>query len=701
MKTHPFAALIYSIADTLALAHHDESRKDQQISRSPYDAHREYFQSICDTDGHLPRLKRICEHLHAGCNIPSSMASNHVDILECIYNEVAHQSLFISALTDDQDRYYVRTILIPIIAIDICVFCEYGEESSIYTHLDRILRMEGIVKLYSGVKMQNKTVAKKYLKEYINFLFISTDLSPGINCGTCIKPEIIIPEIIDYMDGLPEKGNQTCVTLYERIETCIGNLSKKGYEKTIIDKLIEIIEKIKAAYTAIIILQDIGKKTKEFGHFYDIYNSIIDGGDENIHNLFMSMDYAINDNYQQVNAIEIIKCHAFNMRPEKILSDKRFENVKKVLGYIQEQTGNKYLFVGIPDNLKKLLYALVVEENYLSKMVSLPPQLNAPTIVSQQDIFEQAKSVNVTVFNIAEVANITSLIKDKSNNIEINSYFCQYIPLIDALNFIKCGDANAALDSVISNDRSKLPLFGFIKYAFAVLQIGLTYLLKRKSIRNKSMNPLVNDIINHQGMIAILIIKSPHVIYLDGNECSEAWLSIDDYIRFSIIRGGNTYNSIIAQAIYSYNFTVARHTAINESYLDGMESVAKVSLLKVNYASPLIIHNLLDNLNNICGKILLGLDNVSTDVDPIVFARNLFHAKIITRIELTKNLIHCVDGSSLGVCLLDHLTIITFFSVPGDNVENIVELGKNTRVVELLFRAYQYHQTLDEKHKKQ
>lgn len=701
MKTHPFAALIYSIEDTLGLDQHKESRKEQQISRSPYDAHREYFQSTCDTDDHLPRLKRICEHLQAGCNIPSSMASNYIDILECIYNEVAHQSIFMSVLTDDQDRYYVRTILIPLMAIDVCIFSNFQDESSIYTHLDRILRLEGIVKLASGVEVQNKTVAKKYLKEYINLLFLSADLSPRFKTGTCRKPEIIIPDIIAYMDELPKKGNQTCVTLYERIKTCIDTLSKQGYEKTIIDKIIAIIERIKAAYTAIIILQDIGNKTKELGYFNEIYKSIIDESNENVNNMLEATYNAINDNYQQVNAIEIIKCHAFNMRPEKILSDKRLENVKKVLGYIQEQTGNKYLFVGIPDHLQKLLHSLVLEENYLSKMVSIPPQLNTPMIIGQQDICEQAKSLNVTVFNIVEVANIISLTKDKSDNIEINSYFCQYIPLIDALNFIKCGDANAALDSVISNDRSKLPLFGFIKYAFAVLQIGLTYLLKRKSIRNKSMNPLVNDIINHQGMIAIFIIKSPHVIYLDGNECSEAWLSIDDYIRFSIIRGGNTYNSIIAQAIYSYNFTVARHTAINESYLDGMESVAKVNLLKVNYASPLIIHNLLDNLNNICGKILLGLDNVSTDVEPVVFARNLFHAKIITRIELTKNLIHCVDGSSLGGCLLDHLTIIKFFSVPGDNVENIVELGKNTRVVELLFRAYQYHQTLDEKHKKQ
>lgn len=57
--------------------------------------------------------------------------------------------------------------------------------------------------------------------------------------------------------------------------------------------------------------------------------------------------------------------------------------------------------------------------------------------------------------------------------------------------------------------------------------------------------------------------------------------------------------------------------------------------------------------------------------------------------DVTDNLIHCVAGSSLGVCLLDYLSIIFFFSVPGDNVENIILLGKKTKVVELLFR-YQH-----------
>ena len=69
--------------------------------------------------------------------------------------------------------------------------------------------------------------------------------------------------------------------------------------------------------------------------------------------------------------------------------------------------------------------------------------------------------------------------------------------------------------------------------------------------------------------------------------------------------------------------------------------------------------------------------------------QDLISARLILPEDLTDNLIHCIDGSSLGVCLLDHLSIILFLSVPGDDVENIIALGKNTKVVELLFR-YQH-----------
>ena len=336
MKTHPFAALIYSLEDTLGLANHHESRKAQQISRYPYDAHREYFQSTCDQNEYLPRLTRIREVMHKGCNVPPSMALNHVDILESIYNGVAHQCFFIATLEDDPVGYYIRSILVPLIAVDIRIFSKYGGESSIYYHLDCILRMKGLLKLSSGSKKQNKTVVRNYLKEYIICKFESADLSAQFKGAVCEGSEIIIPEIIAYMDELPKKGNQTCETLHKHIETCIDRLSKHGYKEALMNKLVGIIKNIESAYTAVIILQDIEGKIIDFGNFYDFYCALVNRSNEKINKLLNSICYAISDSYQNVDFIERFMCRALNAAHEKLLCEKRLHNVNTVLFFISD-----------------------------------------------------------------------------------------------------------------------------------------------------------------------------------------------------------------------------------------------------------------------------------------------------------------------------------------------------------------------------
>ncbi|MGU5700005.1 hypothetical protein ACV1D9_23150, partial [Aeromonas allosaccharophila] len=161
------------------------------------------------------------------------------------------------------------------------------------------------------------------------------------------------------------------------------------------------------------------------------------------------------------------------------------------------------------------------------------------------------------------------------------------------------------------------------------------------------------------------------------------------YIKHSIISGGNTYNTIIAQAIYAYNHTIARHTAshvLEESVHSRQTS--KNSGLNLNHFSEFINRGLLDKLNDISGKILTGLDEINTDVEHTSFVEKLIEAGVILPDDLSKNLIHCITGSSLSICLLDHSAIMMFFSAPGDDVKNIIELGKKTKVVKSLFR---YH----------
>ncbi|WP_429219453.1 hypothetical protein [Aeromonas veronii] len=687
MKTHPFAALIYSIEDTLGLDQH--CRKSQQISRSPYDAHREYFQHIVtiDSDDALARLHDVFHRLHVGSHLPPEMIDAHMDISEGIFNAIMRKAIPQKETMKKCERDYVRNALIPLLCTDIFIFKDKADPTSIYYHLDQLLMIDDLVKRDGNDASFQKAAAQKYMKNYIKSFFNGWENpieKTKLNVGYSL-----IPELLDYLKDLTKPFNQTCKQLNKLAAQCKEGL-RPGID----------LEPIVAAYTAVIILQDIEKKIDLFGHFHRTYQRLV-SGDEKLTSLESLVRYALNIKNESMHMPELLFHTPHGVEKPLHYNDCKvllLDSIsEKIVSFFKKPKIYKF------DNEIKLPQ-LNARVNELSKMVLLPPApyyLAADPLDSYYNLYKlNENSMKFTRFsknNFSEIIALTKPDYYKCN--QYQQYFSQYIPLIEALDFIKKGEPELALNVINSVPQDTLFPFGFIKHSLAVLKIGLMYLSgDKEGFTHHSLMSQVNDIINYQGLVFIPIIASIHVVM----NSKDAWLSKNEYENNSILFGGNTYNAIISQAIYCYNFTIARHCSHDAKLTHEQQNeTSEKNHSQFNYNSPLILHNLLDNLNDICGKILLGLDQVSTDVKPVIFAKKLYHARIITEEELTENLIYRVNGSSLGVCLLDHLTIITFFSVPGDNVENIVELGKNTRVVELLFRAYQYHQTLDEKHKKQ
>ncbi len=675
MTPHPFAALVYSVEDTLGLWH--KARKSEQSNRSPFDAHREHFQNTalgqCDKDSYLPRLDAICRRLHEGCNLSPEIFRNHINTLESIYISLAHQPNIVEMFIEKPTEYYFVTTLIPLMSADIFIFKENADEKSIYHHLDRILRIENLVT--GQEKKLQKTIAKRYIQDCIRKQFANNDNE--IHNAT---PETLIPELLEYLNELPKKGNQTCVTLHQKLGEINNRLSKKRSEFSTLN-----IEPIISAYTAVIILQSIQKKTGLLGYFHCVYNSMVCKDNELFNSLRLNLFVTLSDNYHATDEHEEWELRSKNMTAELYLETKRERNINAITMDIS----NLWEINHYQDVLREF-YPLKIEESYLSQMVSIPPQLNTPMIISDNRIhlkyIMEAREISVIVFEKERVSTISAL--HQNEQFIEKMFYERYDPLIESLNCIRCGHPDKALMAIEEAVTESHMMFGFIKYSLAVLTVGLLYKYKYKNIKNLSLMAQVNDIINHQGIIHISIITPAHV----NPESNRAWLSVDEYLKCSIVKGDCTYNTIILQAIYTYNFTVARHTATDKLFSDKINpQIKRVKILDVNYSSPLIIHDFLEQFNTVSGKILSGLHSVSLDVSPEVFARDLFRKQIVTLRDLTGNLLHCIDGSSLGVCLLDHLTIIQFCSVPGDDVDNIVALGKNTKVVELLFRAYQYH----------
>ncbi|HHQ4693224.1 TPA: hypothetical protein ACSPZ4_004104, partial [Aeromonas veronii] len=151
-----------------------------------------------------------------------------------------------------------------LICADILIFKEKADENSIYYHLNQILAIEGLVTLDGEQVKLRKRTARKYMIDYIDNYFTANREVLKVNYE---KPASLISELLEYLDELPKKGNQTCVTLNQKVDVC---------NKLILNKNIEnfSIQPIAAAYTAIIILQDIDTKTNMFGYFCQIYNAM-------------------------------------------------------------------------------------------------------------------------------------------------------------------------------------------------------------------------------------------------------------------------------------------------------------------------------------------------------------------------------------------------------------------------------------------
>lgn len=685
MTKHLFATIIYAIEDTLGLW--SGTRKNEQINKYHFDKHREYYRGVdlpeSSHDKYLSKIGMLFERLHYGCNIPSVMMDNHFDILESTFNCFARESTLFESFADNAEEFYIEKALIPLICVDICTFSKGADESSIYFHLDCILRKDNLIKVED--EGLHKYTAQKYIHDYIDVLFQSE--------GTSNK-EFVIPNILTYLEDFYKKKNQTCRHLNKLMDECINIFS--GSEK---DKFMVILNSIRAAYTAAIILQCINNKTNKFRCFYEYYLALI-GGDRKATSLLFNYRHALNDNYSGITELNA----SFNRGDCKFI-DQKDENVQKIINDI-----NRLLCSVVIDYSWEILRLLEVcryEVEALSVMVALPPQFTISmevinnyrtTIPMDSNGIDTAyynhilESEYVYVFNknfyhylpklAGRVVHENEL--RYSGNQQIKQFASQYIPLIRALDCIQRNDAITALEIVKDASRVEFNLFGFVKHALAIINVGLMYKLKRDKVKHDFLLPQLNDIINHQGIISIPIQDAINFEHF-------SWLSKEDYYAYSIIMPRVTNSYILSQAIYCYNFTIARHTVAKYDINVNDFDIHSVNLLHLNYSSPLIIHDLLERLNFISGKVLKNIDNVNLELTPNLFAHELFKNKIIDVEELTNNLIHCVPGSSLGVCLLDYLKIILFFSVPGDNVRNIVELGKNTRIVELLFRAYQYH----------
>lgn len=679
MMTHFFAAFLYFVEKTLGLS--KPVRSSEKPSR---DGENSYRNALSDDDkyNYQVTLDKICQRLHIGSSLSQNILSNHIDILESVCNVLVRKDIITKDPLEDELNVYTKNSIIPLICTDIYIFKEQSSEESIYYHLDKILRQENLILIKEGKERFRKLTAQKYIRELIK----SNYILKFCESRKYNNPELFIQELLDYLNELHKKGNQTCKTLNEKISLCQKRLSDCNLNSYNLNS-------ISAAYTAVIILQDIDNKTGMFGHFHKTYNQVVIGSNPLLNNLKKMLRFVLDDNYDEFNEEDKALGKLLGLPPLLLVKERRIERINNVVDCVLRLFDTPLM----PPFKEKFGFAKLKENlDLLSHMVYPPPapyfyslDIDNGHINFEHNPSENPTHANYIVFNRDCFSTIAELAADPTN--QYQDYFSQYIPLLEILDSLQRALPEKALDVIDNINEFSLSTFGFNKYALAVLTIGLLYNKRASEIKNISLLPQVNDTLNHEGNISILLYRSR---FLDS------WLSEDSYNKHSVIFSLNQYrhyNLYLAKAIYCYNFTIARHTtpASGIHYNVFEQPLLTVDIHNLNYDSKLICHNLLERLNIVCGKVLSGLDKVNTGVDLkdpnalVNFVYDLSGAKIISRNEFMSNLIHCITDSSLGACLLDYLTLIMLFSVPGDNVNNIIKLGEKSDVVQLLFLAYE------------
>jgi hypothetical protein len=678
--THVFANLMYFLSDALGLW--PKGRKSEMRYRTKYDSHRRHFAEYGVEE---VTLNKITAYLHTGVSLPPLMLSNHIDILESLCNTVLRTPLMPNLRSNEHmTQIYIRNALIPILCADISIFQSDSSKESIYYHLDHWLKLDSLLKESENApKVINKLFAKKHLQEYIETHFNLSEM-------------FVIKPITDYLDLLAKKGNQTATTVRQRTAECVSIIEKhhslqeksNDNKKETSNDSIELdhtlksrVQELSAKYMAFTTLQYIQAQIGLIDIFHHTYNAMCSNVQSQLSIIKESLTTALSEDYtkrgileQKVSLIDSKASRKLTIEKKKYIARLILEDMIPL--FHQE-------FPSLSSSEYQLMVQAHKESHVLSRMVSLPP--NSSTAILNESLnaseYSDDGEVVVPAFKSEDYQVIYNFAHSPDSLLQWH-----YDPIsftVFILSLLQCGKPNGALQAIKKAPREKLPLFGFVKHSLAIIRVGLTYKLEKEKIKHESLTEQVNDIINHQGIINLLAPRPYHLF--DEN----SWLGEKQYLKHSLISGNNTYAATVIQAIYAYNFTVARITTHEDMIFsdDNPPYIDRININNINNQTPLIVHGLLNELNNISGKLLACLEKTHRLDTTSEFMQCILDEDILTRSDLERNLIHCIDGSTLAVCLLDYLTLIMFLSPKGDDVSNIIKLGENHKVVELLFKS--------------
>ncbi|MCX0445450.1 hypothetical protein [Aeromonas veronii] len=525
-KSNRYLSFIHTLYDALGL--YEGIRRKDIIERNSYNAHQSFFKKY-----------------HA--YIISALLLNDSDLLrgpredlfwtyENIYYLLTKRTIPFNISESELDYALIMGVIIPIAAIDIFEMLDTDNSKTINYHFDKFLRF-----LTSDIGSEDEdedeefysiiTLEKKYLTKCVKELGL-----------------LRLADIKDAQQGLYSTQhyiNTISIGNNKRLSSIRSTINTVKYSVTLFNKEnsespkinLDNIDTLLSAMYALRIFHYFENKVRETFSDYNKQETSI------------SIIYHLSDYYSQVVSPDLL-----NYGVSHDLS-------------MQSMTSNLISLCSRSDLIhnpdfdeiaKRAVNALYL--NVLKQINNNAPPVSSPSLIEFLDYIFSPYHPNKIVKDI----NISDIFSSDLRIKEHDMLGQQYLAIIDVLREIKSNHLISAQALLKKIKDVTLPSFGILKYAVAVLKVGLKIKIGYRSIKNLSLSDEVNTILTYQGT-TLPYIKA---VQLDNNEQEKLFTPYNTAILCSILQ----YNLVCKRLMPTIDRPTQAITEMFDKYINVIQS---------------------------------------------------------------------------------------------------------------------------------
>jgi hypothetical protein len=527
-KSNRYLNFIHTLYDALGL--YEGIRRKDNIERNSYNAHQSFFKKY-----HAYIISALL------LNDSDQLRGPREDLFwtyENIYYLLTKRTIPFNISESELDYALIMGVIIPIAAIDIFEMLDTDNSKTINYHFDKFLRF-----LTSDIGSEDEdededeefysiiTLEKKYLTKCVKELGL-------LRLADIKDAQQGLYSTQNYINTISIGNNKRFSSIRSTINTVKYSVTLFNKENSESPKInLDNIDTLLAAMYALRIFHYFENKVRETFSDYNKQETSI------------SIIYHLSDYYSQVVSPDLLNygvSHALSM--QSMTSDLISLCSRSDLIHNPD----------FDEIAKRAVNALYL--NVLKQINNNAPPVSSPSLIECFDYLFSPYHPNKIVKDI----NISDIFSSDLRIKEHDMLGQQYLAIIDVLREIKSNHLISAQALLKKIKDVTLPSFGILKYAVAVLKVGLKIKIGYKSIKNLSLSDEVNTILTYQGT-TLPYIKA---VQLGNNEQEKLFIPYNTAILCSILQ----YNLVCKRLMPTRDRPTQAITEIFDKYIRVIQS---------------------------------------------------------------------------------------------------------------------------------